>query len=314
MRGVIPDPAFQAADIHRAIEYRTVAGAHAGCRADAAAYGRQRLGAQQDRRRRIDAMLPQSLDETDHVVPGGTGEVAGCGLLAIQRRLVAPGARLEVGREVQAVFADGNDGRRRRGLGRYGSSPHAGGRVAHLHPLEGVFGCRQVLVQAQRGKCLVQCRQRNTEQAGIGADHGGVDDDDRTAADAVFACYCGGVDHAEAEVCVLAGIAVESAMGIQQQDPARHGTGEDQRAHQAFVEHDQVVGPVDLVVVVDRQAVDAGVGLHRCAGTFAAVVAEGLHLHAHPGIQQGDQLGAGDTTLAATAMDAHFEWQGKACG
>jgi hypothetical protein len=313
MCGMVADPAFQAADIHRAVENQSIAGCHAGRRTDPAAHGRQRLGAQQDRSGRVGAIPPQGLDETDHVVPRRTGEVAGCGLLTIKRRLVAPGAGLEVGREVLAMLADGGDRRRYRGPDR-GSRLRTGNRVPHLHPLKGVFCRRQVLAQAQRRKSLVERGQRHAEQARVGADHGGVDDDDGTAADAVFARDRGGIDHAEAEVAVLTRIAVETAMGVEQQHPARHRAGQNQRAHQPFVEHDQVVGAVDLVVVVDRQAVDAGIGLDRRTGAFAAVVAEGLHLHAHPGIEQGDQFGAGDAALAAAAMDTHFEGQGKACG
>jgi len=86
------------------------------------------------------------------------------------------------------------------------------------------------------------------------------------------------------------------------------------RSHQALVEHDEVIGPVDLVVVEDGRPVDAGIGLHRGAGALAAVVAEGLHRKAHLGVERRDELGAGDAALAAASVHAHFERQRQAFG
>ena len=101
-------------------------------------------------------------------------------------------------------------------------------------------------------------------------------------------------------------------MRVQEQQRPRRGALQDLRAHQPFVEHDQMIGFVDLVAVGDGRTIDPRVGLYRRAGPFAAVIAEGLHRKSHLGEQHRDELGAGDAALAAAAVNAHLQRQDQA--
>ena len=102
---VVGGPAFQATDVHRAVQRLSVARPHARRRANAAAHRGERLGAQQDGRRAASPpVLNASVNPTTSL-PAGQASACRAFMFPVARCLGAPCPGLESRRVVRPVFA-----------------------------------------------------------------------------------------------------------------------------------------------------------------------------------------------------------------
>ena len=136
----------------------------------------------------------------------------------------------------------------------------------------------------------------------VGAGDRRVHDHDGTRADAVSPCDRRRVDDREAVVLETPVEAREVVGAVQQQAAALAQPLQHEIAEQGRVEHEQVIGVVDLVPIRDRLVSDAGVGTNRRTRALTRIVPEGLDALAQLRVDGGEDLRAGDATLAAAAM------------
>ena len=305
---VVADPALEPADVDGTVVGPAVARRHARRRADPPAHRREGLRAEEHLGRRLDVAGGQGLDEPDDVVARRAAGVARGGVRAVERHLGAPRAGPQRRGDVPDVLGD-PDHARREGRAPDGRSVPGVG-LPHLDGLPGLPGGGQVALEPLHREGPLDGVPGEPHGPGVGSGQRRVDDDDGAGSDAVAARDGGGVDGGEAEVAVPVGERVEPARRVEQDHRTRLGPLEHVVAEEPGVEDDQVVRPVDLVVVADGNRVDPGEGADGRAGSLRAVVSEGLHVEPLLRVDGGDELRAGDSALAAAPVDAHLERKG----
>ena len=288
--------------VERFVEMIAVAGLHARRRTHATADGGERRSLVEDGQRTVELLLADRRHEASNVVSGRAAVVARRRPLAPQRALRGPLAGAHRRRRAHRGIEDAGRLRRRRGR------PHAlgsGGQVAPKRgglesPTRGIQVVLRELELLDRGLGPLEGK---LEDARHRAQQRGVHDRGGPGAEMVLHRDAGGVHGGDAVAGEVGGKVLRRLRAVEQYPASRLEPGEDAVPGEAAIEHDHVIGLVDLIPVGDLVIVHPHERVEGRAGALGGVHAESLDVLAAQEVGRSDQLGQGDPSLSASTED-----------